>query len=134
MAYGEIGTAGSSSRLGAVPDAVPYTDDDEAHTTRRTPLVARREQHVERPDHVRRVARQRIVDRALDGRQGGLVEDDLAAGDCLLDPLVALDVPLDQLDLAAEPAHVLPAPGGEVVEDAHPVAPLGAGARPGASR
>ena len=67
-------------RVGAV-DRRGGGEDDAADAG-----VARREQHVQRPDHVRRVARERILDRARHGRQRRLVEDDLAAAHRLAAP------------------------------------------------
>ena len=46
------------------------------------------------------------------------MEDQLGAADGVVDPLVALDVALDQLDVIGEVQEVLAPAGGEVVE--HP--------------
>ena len=62
------------------------------------------------------------------------MEDDLAAADRVVDALVALNVALDQLDLAGEAGEVLAVARREVVEHADVVAVARAGARPGASR
>ena len=50
------------------------------------------------------------------------MEDELAAADGVVDPLVALNVPLDQFDVPVDLEQVLPMPGGEVVQHAHLVA------------
>ena len=63
------------------------------------------------------------TERGTDGKRR-LVEHDLAAGDGLADPLVALDVALDQLDVDAQAADVGAPAGGEVVEHADLVAVL----------
>ena len=105
-----------SSRLGSsavvAVDRRRRREDDASHAR-----VARCEQDVERPGDVRGVAGQRIGHRPRNGRQRGLVEDDLAAGDRVVDTLVALDVALDELDVAVEGHDVRAPAGGEVVED-----------------
>lgn len=50
------------------------------------------------------------------------MEDDLTAPDSMRDPLVALDVPLDDLDLRGKALKIRAPSSRKVVEDGYPVA------------
>ena len=91
------------------------------------------EQH-EGAEDVRLDELARRLDRAVDVRLGGEVDDRIAALDGLGDPLDVGDVALDELDLVVgQPLEVLAAARvGQLVEDAersHRGAPRGACAR-----
>jgi hypothetical protein len=49
-----------------------------------------------------------------------LVEDEVTPADGVVDALVALNVPLDQLDLVPDTEQVVATPGGEVVQHHYP--------------
>src|SRR5262249_8656358 len=78
-------------------------------------------QQVQRPADVDLVGAHRVVDRARDGAQRGLVEHALDPRHGPPNCLWIAQVALDQLD-SLESRQVLAPAGGEVVEDAHAIA------------
>ena len=90
-------------------------EDDPAH-----PLVAGGEQDVQRALDVDRARGERVLNRARYRAERAEVEDDLGAADGVVDPLVAAELALDDLD--REPVEVRPRAGREVVEHPHLVA------------
>src|SRR4051794_773491 len=105
-------------QVAAVPvDRRGAGEDDAADA-----LVARREQHVQRPLDVHGARREWILDRARDGRERALVEHELDAPRRRVHALVRAQLALHHLDVQA--LDVGAVPRGEVVQDAHVVAAL----------
>ena len=94
-------------------------EDHAAHA-----IVARGVEHGDRSVGVHRVARDRSLDAARDGAEGGLVEDHVDARCGAVHRLGVADVGGDALDVgaAAKVIQVLPVARGEVVDDPDPFA------------